>query len=97
MTDIKSVIRKEVIADIYEHKWNDDLIFAKSFSDQRRVNEEFIQDFVERNDYRIELFEQSDVYMKIINEYRLMVCDECESKAMYDSKNDEWYCPVCCE
>jgi hypothetical protein len=79
------------------HFVNDDQCraYLENWENERNMPDYEFYTLMEEKGYRLEPSGYSSVSYDIVEKYQEYICSECSEPAFFDSKQKEFYCPVC--
>ena len=97
MTEMKIEENTEVVGEVYSDAWNDHLRVALDDwgNIERKMSESSLIDLIAARGYELVDYGNSGHNTRIVNENTKHLCTNCDSQAMYDTKQNAFYCPRC--
>jgi len=93
---IQTEVREETVATGYHDQWSKSIrIQYKDKEEQIEISVDQLENLCDRRNYTVEEKGYSTSSLRIYKKYKKKVCRDCNSKAMYDSVDDDYYCPIC--
>jgi hypothetical protein len=89
---------REVVGEVHNDTWQENLLRVSLDdwgSSERKMSESSLIDLVSARGYELVNYGNSGYSTKIVDEYEFYRCENCRSRAMYDSKSGVFYCPRC--
>lgn len=94
---IKWTTESKVVGEVYNDAWNDGYVRV-DFKDQppREMEVNALQALIDRRGWKEEVVGPSgNTNLRLYDEKIVRVCRDCDNDPLYDSSEEEWYCPRC--
>lgn len=92
---VESIEREDVVGEVYNDSWDEIRVSLDFWESQRTLSLEELNNILERRSLETKESGYSGECLQIVNKIEKHICSECESSALFDSKQMEFYCPVC--
>ena len=93
---IQTSVWKEEVATGYHDQWSESIrIQYKDRKEQMKISVNQLEDLCDRKNYDFVENHNSSSSFRLYKRHEKKVCRDCDSKAMYDSVDGDYYCPIC--
>ena len=89
---------RETVGEVYNDEWSSDalrIVLDEWNGIERKISESSLISLINSRGYTLQDYGNSGHNAEVIHSYEKYFCAECENEAMFDTKELEYYCPLC--